>query len=80
MTFDRKKLWEEVKANSRRWRSCDVHRFEPTEPYRFGQRHTCVKCGGTKPMIEIMYYLDGYEAAGGDPNDVMPGYRTPAEG
>jgi hypothetical protein len=80
MTIDGKKLFAEVVENNRRWTSCDGHRFAAIEPYRIGQRHTCIKCGGTKSMIDIMYYLEGYEAAGGDPNDVMPGYRTPAEG
>lgn len=74
MTIDAKAIWEEVKANNAKLRSCPRHRF-PAGPVGLGQKHTCLDCGGRIDGVALLNYLAGYEAAGGDPHDVYPGFR-----
>lgn len=69
-------LFAEVKANQARLDRCKRHLFElGPPPYRFGMKLTCQNCGGTIDAIKAFVYVQGYEAAGGDPNDVIPGFR-----
>ena len=74
MTIDAKGIWEKVKANSEKLRACKRHRF-PAGPINLGQRHTCLDCGGEIDGYALHWYIDGYEAAGGDAADIYPGFR-----
>lgn len=66
-------LWEQVKENHRKLNACPRHRFEGKE-VRIGQKMTCLECGGEMDLSRIGQYIDGYRAAGGDSDDVWPGY------
>ena len=71
--------WAEAKANQAKLQTCQRHRFifpaDVTDgKYLFGRRLTCEQCGGMMPAIEVFRYIEGYKAAGCDPNDIMPGF------
>lgn len=69
-------LLAEVKANQNRLDGCARHLFEIGEPpYQFGMKLTCQRCGGVIDAVKAFVYVQGYEAAGGDPNDVIPGFK-----
>ena len=69
-------LMEQIKANRVRLNNCPKHRFEVGEPpYRFGEKFTCCNCRGKMGAIYAFEYANGYAAAGGDPNDIIPGFR-----
>lgn len=69
-------LLEEIKANRARLDGCAKHRFDlGPPPYKFGMKLTCANCGGVLDAVQAFRYVEGYTAAGGDPNDVIPGYR-----
>lgn len=70
-------ILREIRANSIRWRECKSHRFERPEQIIFGAKHRCVNCGGEQRLSYITMYLDSYRAAGGDPNDIWPGWCAP---
>lgn len=72
-----KDIWAEVKANQARLRSHVRHRF-PGGPVVMGKRVTCVLCGGSLTSVDAYHYTDGYVAAGGDANDIWPGYSEKA--
>lgn len=78
MNIDTKKLLAEIRENNRRWRECPRHRYEAWNPdkHQLGQKHTCLQCGSSKSLTDIGCYIEGYQAAGGDPNDIMPNWRT----
>lgn len=74
--IDSKALLAEVKANIARLNSCDRHLFAQGDHIRHPRhRIPCRKCGGEMQLVDIGNYIRGYEAAGGDVNDVWPGYR-----
>lgn len=70
-------LWAQVRANSNALDACPRHRFEGTTA-RIGQKFTCLNCGGVQTLSAIGAYLHGYRAAGGNPDDVWPGFFRPA--
>jgi hypothetical protein len=39
-----------------------------------GSRFFCSVCNGKMPALEASRYAQGYKAAGGDPNEIIPGY------
>jgi hypothetical protein len=71
-------LWEEVQENNRKKEACPLHTFKPmTGAIRIGQKFTCTNCGGERfSLVDIGHYLRGYKAAGGDPDDVFPGWAN----
>lgn len=65
-----------LKCELARLDGCARHRFELGDPpYRFGAKFTCTVCGGEMDAVQAFRYCQGYKAAGGDPNDVIPGYE-----
>lgn len=72
--MDTKKILAEVKENTRKLDSCDRHLFNG-ERVPFGKKYTCLKCGGKLNGTDVLYYINGYEAAGGDCDDIYPGWR-----
>lgn len=69
-------LFAEVKANAERLAACKRHRVElGNPPYKFGMTVTCIGCGGNMKAVDLFRYVQGFEAAGGNPNDVVPGYN-----
>jgi hypothetical protein len=68
-------MWEEVKANQSRLDGCPAHRFDMGEVVMLGQRIKCEACGGIMSLTDATMYVRGYKAAGGDPNNVWPGFE-----
>ena len=69
-------IWEQVKANSAKLRSCNRHRFEASQ-VKLGQKMICLNCGGTISLTDVGYYIRGYEANGGNADDIWPGFHKP---
>lgn len=71
-------ILEEVRANQARLDNCKRHHF-PTWPENIGRalglKVDCCNCGGTIDARMAAAYARGYAAAGGDPNDVIPGWN-----
>lgn len=74
--IDFKGIFAQVKANSEAIRACKKHRFERQESYSLGQKHKCIECGGEMRMPEIGSYIRGYEAHGGNAEDIFPGWNA----
>lgn len=73
-------LFERVKANRAKLDACPRHFFRcdltPDEiRAAFGQRLPCLRCEGTMLLTEINQYIRGYEAAGGNANDIWPDFK-----
>jgi len=66
-----------IKENQDRLFSCKRHNFGdcPT-PYHFGQTFVCLNCQGSMKAVDAFRYIQGYEAAGRNPNDILSGYRA----
>lgn len=73
-------LFEEIQANQMRLDNCPRHHF-PTMPdaarlpYMIGLKLDCATCGGSIDALQAYAYTRGYAAAGGNPNDVIPGWE-----
>lgn len=76
LEIDSKLLLEEIKANQARLDGCKQHHF-PTFPERlaFRQKLDCSKCGGSIDALQAYAYTRGFAAAGGDPNEIIPGWN-----
>lgn len=72
---DLQQIWDDVKVNNARLRACAKHRFEGGEIKKLGDKYTCQNCGGTMDISRIGSYVEGYVAAGCDPNDIWPGWK-----
>lgn len=70
-------LFAEVRENQAKLKNCAGHRIDPAQ-YKFGQRTPCLNCGGTLRGEQLAWYIDGWTAAGRDPNEVWPGIDKPA--
>lgn len=68
-------IWDDVKANSARLQACARHRFDGG--FQIGQKKVCLVCGGGMGLTDIGNYIRGYEAAGGNANDVWPDFHKP---
>lgn len=67
-----------IKENQRKLDYCPRHQFEPMEPpYKMGQKFECKRCGGFLNAINAYAYVRGYEAHGGNADDVMLGFNGP---
>lgn len=74
MTDYSQKIFDDVKINTDRLKSCKAHRFgsvSMVEHVIGGVRVTCELCRGTIPIGEALAYQDGYIAAGGNGDDVL---------
>jgi len=70
-----KSLWKEVKENRRALDSCKKHNFTPPKELKLGEIYTCNNCGGKLRLSDIGDYIRGYEAAGGNCNDIWLDFR-----
>ena len=69
-------IWDQVQANLKQLRSCKRHTFLiPKGRIGLNDDLHCGKCGGTMRHVSVRTYVDGYIAAGGDPEDVWPGWE-----
>lgn len=71
--LDAREILAEVRENIRRLKSCPRHTVDPASRV-FGQPTYCIHCGGKLRAEELMQYIAGYRAAGGNANDIWPGY------
>lgn len=56
--------------------NCPKHFFNPANTdVVIGAKLTCTVCGGKLHLIDINQYIRGYEAAGNNGNDILPGWR-----
>ena len=69
-------------ANRDKLDGCPRHCFPDPIPAQgegviamFGRKMVCSNCGGKVDLVAINYYVRGYEAAGGNGNDIVPGWR-----
>lgn len=67
--------WDSAKATTKAKRACPRHRFDVPENRKFGQRFTCHSCGVEMKLTEIGTYIQGYEAHGGNADDIVTNYR-----
>ncbi len=69
---------EELRQNRATLDECPKHRF-PLKgvKLRLGARVMCTHCGGLLDLVRINDYARGYTAAGGNPEDVAPGWNDP---
>lgn len=67
-------ILKEIRKNSSKVDGCDRHKFSG-ELMERGNKYTCLNCGGKMNGTAVLYYIQGYEAAGGDCNDIYPGWR-----
>lgn len=40
-----------------------------------GRKVQCKKCGGLMDLVHLNFYVRGFEAAGGNGNDILPGWK-----
>lgn len=73
-------ILDEIRENQRRLDGCKRHHF-PTIPQveriptAFGLKLSCSKCGGSIDALQAYAYTRGFAAAGGNPNEIIPGWR-----
>lgn len=70
-------MFDEIKENRQRLDNCKLHHF-PTlpKPLEITSKFDCSNCGGRIGHQEASAYTRGYAAAGGDPNEIIPGWST----
>lgn len=80
---DSKRLWAAAQANVERLNGCPRHLFEMTDEQvnagpaaLFGKKLECQRCNGRMDMIHVNQYVRGFIAAGGNPNDILPGWNN----
>lgn len=61
--------------------NCPRHRFPPLalEDVRLGAKIECVRCKGRMDLVNLNFYVRGYEAAGRNGNDILPGWKDSAD-
>lgn len=75
-------LFERVHQNRLKLDACPRHLFPAAVPgidggvaAMLGRKIKCEKCGGEMDLTALNYYVRGYEAAGRDGNDILPGWK-----
>lgn len=69
-------LLAKIKANRKLLDGCLRHKFDIGEPpYRLGMQLHCLNCNGKLDAVQAYAYARGYEAAGRDPNEIIPGFK-----
>ncbi|HCG6030271.1 TPA: hypothetical protein ACX3EJ_001026 [Vibrio parahaemolyticus] len=69
------KILQDIKKNNKKLDSCNVHQFEGGDPLPFGMKYKCKKCGGEMKGTDVLWYITGYEAAGGNADDIYPNWH-----
>ena len=66
-------LLKDIRANNAKRDACPRHLFL-SEKLTLGQPLRCEHCGSTMQITDAGFYVKGYMAAGGRPDDVWPGW------
>jgi hypothetical protein len=70
-------MYEGIRQNRTTLDNCPKHRFSCEQvTITLGVKLRCLECGGDMILTEIAQYIRGYVAAGGDANEIWPGYWT----
>lgn len=85
--IDFKALFAKVNANRDRLDGCKRHLILTDSESilsggvgaMIGRKVRCDRCQGEIGLIELNFYIRGYEAAGKSGNDILPGWREPAD-
>lgn len=67
-------LLKDIRSNHARRDACPRHLFL-SEMLTIGRPMRCEHCGSTMQITDAGFYVKGYVAAGGNPNDVWPGWN-----
>lgn len=67
-------ILKEIRNNTKKLDGCKRHKFSG-EQMPPGSKYTCLNCGGEIRGGDVLYYIAGYEAAGGNCDDIYPGWR-----
>jgi hypothetical protein len=73
MTSNARQIWEEVKENIRKLEACPQHLFSGGMPV-LGGKCVCLKCVGSMSNVDVKHYIEGWAAAGRDPNEIWPNW------
>lgn len=66
-----------IKANQDKLDKCQKHLLDKwPKGLTIGVRFTCANCKGSIDAINAYQYTLGYKAAGGNPEDIMPGWNN----
>lgn len=69
-------MMNKIRDNRDKLDNCKAHNFGDVPlPFTFGMKFTCANCGGEMKAVDAFRYIQGFEAAGGNPNKVLQGYR-----
>lgn len=73
-----KRIFAEKRENNDKLNACPRHLFAPSNvKLVVGGSAECERCGGKMAILAVNQYIRGYEAAGGDANDILRGFRDP---
>lgn len=67
-------LLKDIRANHAKRDACPRHLFL-YEKLTFGQQMRCEHCRSTMQITDAGFYVKGYMAHGGNPDDVWPGWN-----
>ncbi len=73
-----KEIYAQVVSNNKKLRDCVKHNFgafKPTSGTLYYEKYTCGVCGGSMKIGDISKYIQGYEAAGGNSEDILKGFK-----
>ncbi|MCY1546745.1 hypothetical protein D9M68_827580 [compost metagenome] len=83
MSTDIERAIAQVKENHERLAHCRKHRFvipdgfmELDPAQKASATLECAACGGRLPLGHAKAYADGFKAAGGDSEGILPGYEA----
>lgn len=70
-------IFARVDANRKRLDACPRHLFDPLplDSIRLGGKIKCKRCEGELDLVAVNFYIRGYEAAGKNGNDILPGWK-----
>ena len=77
---DYKAIFARAQDNRNKLDACQRHLFPalPMENIRLGAKIECKRCGGQMDLVALNFYIRGYEAAGRNGNDILPGWKDTA--
>ena len=74
MTPEQAAILTKVRENRAKLDGCKKHHWT-YEKLTLGQPLVCDNCGGTTQITDAGWYVQGYVAAGGNADDVWPGWK-----
>ena len=74
-----RQIFKDVRENSDKRDACPRHDFgQYPMPPKLRIKLTCKHCGAWMQICDISIYAKGYAAAGGNPEDIIQGFRKTA--